>query len=255
MKNKIKVKKYKISTKKQDYEVLVPNIPDNSLWVGVLESEDGNGLLGTIKGVQALSIAFEIASRNPFSIVYLPIHDFLIPDIDTLSNMIKVDKHCLLDIVITSTKVQLVRKDWKNIRNKLKHSSYENLNLCYHFDEYKFLEWYDAEKLMNGALNDMQCGTFFIVYPEEFLKYTSREIYDWINEIKEEENYSLKYDEHGFTFYNFYSNHYSFPRSGYNSKKLDNGIYIDCWDVSVMEKLLKRKIDYIKWKDLIRRVD
>lgn len=253
MKNKIKVKKYKVSTKKQVYEILVPYIPDNSLWIGVPESEDGNGILGTIQGVQALSIAFEIASRNPFSIVYLPIHDFLIPDVDVLSNMIKADKQCLLDIVITSTKVQLVRKDWKNIRNKLKYSSYENLNICYHFDEYKFLEFYDVEKLMNGALNDIQCGTFFIVYPEEFLKYSSRAIHDWINEIKEEENYSLEYNEYGFTFNNFYSDY--FPYKGYISKKLDNGIYIDCWDVLVMEKLLKRKIDYIKWKDLVRRVD
>ena len=83
-----KVKKYNINWKGREYEILVPYIDKDSLWVGVPESEDGNGILGTWKGLNTFSASVEIASRNPFSIIYLPIKDFLIPDEDDISRQI-----------------------------------------------------------------------------------------------------------------------------------------------------------------------
>lgn len=51
MKNKVKVRKYSIKYHGRDYEILIPKFTPNSLWIGVPESEDGNAILGTYKGL------------------------------------------------------------------------------------------------------------------------------------------------------------------------------------------------------------
>lgn len=255
MKEKIKVKKFNIKWQKKDYEILIPYFPINSLWVACLETEDGNGIIGTLEGTEAFSVILEIASRNPFSILYIPIHSFQIPDVNQIMQAVTFDKEGLFDIVITSTKVQLKRKDWKQIRYKIRKSKFENIELSYHFDLHETVEYYDQKNIIKGALNDVQCGTFFIVYPQPFLQYSSRRFHRWLEKLKSTENYSLKYDDRygEITVYSFYTDVWTFileQPSFDNPKKLTCGFYVDCMDIKTMEKFLKRKINFLDWKEV-----
>lgn len=259
MKNKVKVKKYKINWQDKRCEVLVPYIERNSLWVGGLETEDGNGILGTWEGLNALSVAFELASRNPYAFIYLPIRDFLIPDVDSVIQQIKYGKTGLLDIVITSTGTQLKRSDWKEIRKKLKHASFESISISYHFDLFDKVESYQIDQMVNGALNDNLAGTFFIVYPQEYLKLTSSNIHDWLNEIKKDKNYTLEYMEeyNDFIFHDFFTDvwNFSFPKHNYKDNKLMCGFYLDCWDTNVMKKFFKRPIKMLTWNEMKEKLE
>ena len=100
--------------------------------------------------------------------------------------------------------------------------------------------------MVNGALNDNLAGTSFIVYPQEYLKLTSSNIHDWLNEIKKDKNYTLEYMEeyNDFIFHDFFTDvcNFSFPKHNYKDNKLMCGFYLDCWDTNVMKKFLKRPI-------------
>lgn len=249
MYKKVKVKKYILNWQGRIYDVLIPEIKENSLWFGVAESEDGNGILGTWEGLNSFLVAFNIASNNPYSIVYLPIKNFLIPDVKDVYRQVINGKETMLDIVITSTRSCLKRHDWKKIRSKIQHSKYDVVEIYCHFEKSKKLDYYETNRMINGALNDIVASTFFIVYPKEYLKHCSNEIYEWLQMIAKKENYTLEYKEKSdwFVFHDFYSDVWTFVFSKCfsNSTNFMCGFYLDCWDVHVMEKLLGRKINLL----------
>lgn len=256
MHNKIKVKKYNIKYHGKDYEILIPKITDNSLWVGILESEDGNGILGTYKGLQYFLKSLALASRNPYSIIYLPIKNFLIPDVTTVARQVLYGKECQLDIVIASTKANLKIHKWKAIRNIIKSAHYQEIDIHYHFDKSKDLERYEVNKMLNGSFNDVKAGTFFIVHSQAYLIELANTINEWLDDLKRDKNYTLEYDErrNDFTFYDFFTNVWTFRLSKKyrSSSRFMCGFYLDCWDVAVMSRLLNRKVNLISRKEALK---
>lgn len=258
MKNKVKVRKYRIKYHGKNYEILIPKFTPNSLWIGVLESEDGNAILGTYKGLQDFLKSLAVAGRNPYSIVYLPIKDFLIPDVNTVIRQVVFGKGCQLDIVITSTKSTLRIHEWKRLRNIIKYAQYQEIDIHYHFEEPKDLELYEEEKMINGSFNDIKAGTFFIVHPQAYLIELTNEINEWLEKLKEDKNYTLEYrkDRDDWIFYDFFTNVWTFnlSRKYRNPKNFMCGFYLDCWDIGVMGRLLKREVKLISWQDA-KKVD
>lgn len=58
----------------------------------MLESEDWNGILGTYEGLQDFLKSLAVVGRNPYSIIYLLIKNFMVHDVKDLVRQILCEK-------------------------------------------------------------------------------------------------------------------------------------------------------------------
>lgn len=91
------------------------------------------------------------------------------------------------------------------------------------------------------------------MHPQAYLIDLTNEIFKWLEKLKEDKDYTLEYreDRDDWVFYDFFTNVWIFRLSKKyrNPKRFICGFYLDCWDLAVMSRLLKKKVGLISWQD------